>query len=198
MPLADLGLEEFGQPAGGVQDRLGGPGRVLEHLLDVDFHLAQDRGRDGVAIAFIGQNGHSVLEAERLEDGLRDPEGQAVERPDDDDAVVASAFGLEPLAHRRNDFAEDRGGHMFGRRREQGRHMVWAGDQQTGLPKQPTVVFLELALGLIGEPVLQILLPVRLKDPRAGFGQRPAAGLQAPMAGGFRYRIISPIEQQIV
>ena len=43
-------------------------GCVLENLLNVDVHLPQDRRRDRVAVALVGENGHSPLYANRPED----------------------------------------------------------------------------------------------------------------------------------
>ena len=62
---------------------------ALEDLLDMNFYLPQERGGDCVAVAFVGQDGHALPDAVRLEDCFRDPVGQAVERADDDDAIVA-------------------------------------------------------------------------------------------------------------
>jgi len=36
---------------------------VFEDLLDVDVNLPQEGGRDGVAVAFVGQDGGAALEA---------------------------------------------------------------------------------------------------------------------------------------
>jgi hypothetical protein len=36
---------------------------VFEDLLDVDVHLPQEGGGDGVAVAFVGQDGGAALEA---------------------------------------------------------------------------------------------------------------------------------------
>ena len=81
---------------------------VFKNLLDMHVDLAQDRRRDGVAVAFVGQHRHAALDAERLEDGFGDAKRQAVERPDEDDAVVALAFRPHAIAHGGNDLAVDR------------------------------------------------------------------------------------------
>jgi hypothetical protein len=36
---------------------------VFEDLLDVDVHLPEEGGRDGVAVAFVGQDRGAALEA---------------------------------------------------------------------------------------------------------------------------------------
>ena len=52
-----------------VGSRRPGPG----HLPDVYLHLAEEGRRDGETVAFVGQHGHSVLDAERFQDRLGDP-----------------------------------------------------------------------------------------------------------------------------
>jgi len=56
-------------------------GRTIQHLLDVDIHLTAEGRGDHLAVAFVSQDGHAMLDAERLENGLGDPERQTVERP---------------------------------------------------------------------------------------------------------------------
>ena len=46
-------------PSGAGGLRAGGS--VGENLLDVDFHLAEEGGGDGEAVAFVGQGGHAHL-----------------------------------------------------------------------------------------------------------------------------------------
>jgi hypothetical protein len=84
--VTPYGMRRIVQSA--LPTRLGG---VFEDLLGVDVHLPQKRGRDGVAIAFIGQDGGAALQAQRREDGFRNPVGQAVERADDNDPIIALA-----------------------------------------------------------------------------------------------------------
>ena len=72
-------------------------GSAIEDLLGVDIHLPEKRRRDRVTIALVSQNGHALLDAERLEDCLRDAVGQTVERPDDDEAVVTLVAASNPL-----------------------------------------------------------------------------------------------------
>jgi hypothetical protein len=43
---------------------------MLEYLLDVDVHLSEHRRGDGIPVALICENGHTLLDAERLENGL--------------------------------------------------------------------------------------------------------------------------------
>jgi len=114
--LANRGLQESGESARARDSpgRLGVTRRVGEHLLDVDVHLAEERRRNRVAVALVGQERHPPLQAERLEDRLRDPERQAVERPDQDDAVEALALGLQAIVHRWDNLTEERGGDMLG------------------------------------------------------------------------------------
>ncbi len=116
MELAHRGLQESGESARARDSpgRLGVTRRVGEHLLDVDVHLAEERRRNRVAVALVGQERHPPLQAERLEDRLRDPEWQAVERPDQDDAVEALALGLQTIVHRGDNLTEERGGDMLG------------------------------------------------------------------------------------
>ncbi len=79
MELAHRGLQESGESASARDGpgRLGVTRRVGEHLLDVDVYLAEERRRNRVAVALVGQERHPPLQAERLEDRLRDPERQA-------------------------------------------------------------------------------------------------------------------------
>ena len=51
------------RPQSALPTHLGG---VFEDLLDVDVHLAQKGGGDGVAVAFVGQDGGAALEAQGL------------------------------------------------------------------------------------------------------------------------------------
>jgi len=81
---------------------------VIENLLGMNLDLAQERRRDRVAVALIGEDGHASFDAERFQDRLRDAKRQTVERPDDDDPVVAFADGFNPPSQRRNDFTKDR------------------------------------------------------------------------------------------
>jgi hypothetical protein len=48
-------------------------------LLDGNLHLAQERRRDRVAVAFVSQDRHAMLEAQRFEDGFRDAERQTID-----------------------------------------------------------------------------------------------------------------------
>jgi hypothetical protein len=89
-------------------------GGVFEDLLDVDIDLPQEGRRDGVAVAFVGQDGGALLQAQRLENGFRYPVGQTVKRPDDNDPIVALVVGLQPLADGRDGFAIKGGRDMFG------------------------------------------------------------------------------------
>jgi hypothetical protein len=43
---------------------------MFEHLLDVNVHLSEYRWGNGIAVALIGENGHALLDAERLENGF--------------------------------------------------------------------------------------------------------------------------------
>jgi hypothetical protein len=45
-------------------------GRMFEYLLDMHIHLSEYRGGDGIAVALVGENGHTLLDAERLENGF--------------------------------------------------------------------------------------------------------------------------------
>jgi hypothetical protein len=63
------------------------PAGLLESLLEMHLHLAEERTRNGISVAVVSQDGQSVLDAQRLENGLRYPEGQAVERPEEQYAV---------------------------------------------------------------------------------------------------------------
>jgi rhamnogalacturonan endolyase len=54
---------------------LGSAG-VLENLLNVHVHLAEYGRRYSAAIGFVGEQGHALLNAERLEDCLGDPDNQ--------------------------------------------------------------------------------------------------------------------------
>jgi hypothetical protein len=45
-----------------------GFGEALEHLLNMHVHLPQHGWRDGACVGLIGQKGHALLDAERLED----------------------------------------------------------------------------------------------------------------------------------
>jgi hypothetical protein len=79
---------------------LGSSG-VLENLLDVHVHLAEHGRRYSAAIGFVGEQGHALLNAERLEDCLGDAEWKAVEWPDENDAVEAFICGVQALAYGR-------------------------------------------------------------------------------------------------
>lgn len=57
------------------------PAGVFEDLLDMCFHLAEERSHNGIAVAVVSRDGQPPLDAPRLENGLRYPERQAVERP---------------------------------------------------------------------------------------------------------------------
>lgn len=140
---------------------------MIDHLLDVDVHLSEDRRRDCVAVALAGQNGHAALDAQRLEDGFRDPVGETVERADDDDSIVALTLGIEPFANRRDDFTIERGGNVFRGFREQCRDIVWPGDQQPGPAEQTAVVFLGPALHPITQPLLQAQVATSPSRPNA-------------------------------
>ena len=85
---------------------LGSAG-VLENLLDVHVHLAEHGRRCSAAIGFVGEQGHALLNAERLEDCLGDPEWKAVEWPDENDAVEVFICGVQALAYGRSNFTKD-------------------------------------------------------------------------------------------
>ena len=59
--LANRGLQESGESAHARDSpgRLGVTRRVGEHLLDVDVHLAEERRRNRVTVALVGQEGGS-------------------------------------------------------------------------------------------------------------------------------------------
>ena len=84
-----------------------GSGGVLENLLNVYIYLPKHGRRYSAGIGFVGEQGHPLLNAERLEDCLRDPEWEAVEWPDEDDAVETFIFGVQALAYRRGDFTKN-------------------------------------------------------------------------------------------
>ena len=63
------------------------PAGVFENLLDMHFHLPEEGSRNDISVAVVSQDGQSVLDAPRLENGLRYPERQAVERPEEQYAV---------------------------------------------------------------------------------------------------------------
>ena len=67
---------------------------VLQHLMDMDVHLPQERRRYRIPIAFIGKNGHSALIAEGLQEGLGDAVGETIERAQQQDAVESFMLGL--------------------------------------------------------------------------------------------------------
>src|ERR1019366_3954912 len=52
-------------------------------------------------------------------------------------------------------------------------------------------------LRLVIGPFAQIMLSVRLKNPRAGPGQRQPPGFMPPTAGSLSHAVISAVEQQI-
>jgi hypothetical protein len=79
--------------------------RRAQDLLNVDLHLAQEGWYDGVAVVLTAQDGHAALEIEQLEDGFRNPVGQAVERADEENALVSLFRGFEALAHREDDLS---------------------------------------------------------------------------------------------
>ena len=131
---------------------------MFEDLLDVDVHLPQKGEGDGVAVAFVGQDGAAALEAQRFEDGFRNPVGQAVEWADDNDPVVALAVGVQPFADGGNGFALERGRDAFGGFLEEQGDVVRPGHQQAGSEEEAAVMLLIPALGLVAGPLAQVIL----------------------------------------
>lgn len=86
---------------------------MIENLLSVDFDLSQERRRHRVAVAFVGEDRHAALDAERLENGFGDTEGQTVKRTNNDDAIIAVDFSPCSIADCRNDLAENLRRNMF-------------------------------------------------------------------------------------
>jgi hypothetical protein len=108
---------------------------VLENLLNVDLDLSQDGRRHRIAVALIGKDGHASLDTQRFKDRFRDAKWQAVERSDDNDAVVAFTGGVDSPSEGRNDFTKKGERNMLGAVCEDRRDDIGAGDKQTGLVK---------------------------------------------------------------
>src|ERR1039458_1643218 len=69
------------------------PGGALQDLLDVDFHLPKEGRGNRIAVALVGQQRHVGLPAQGFEDRFGNAVGQAVERTDEKNAVVALVGG---------------------------------------------------------------------------------------------------------
>ena len=80
---------------------------AAEHLLDMDVHLAEEGRRDREAVTLVSEDRYSLLNAERLEDGLGDPQWQTVEGTDNDNALISFRLGCHALANGGNGFAKD-------------------------------------------------------------------------------------------
>ena len=89
-------------------------GRVFEDLLNVHVHLPEHSRRHGAAISFVAEKRHAVLNADGLKNRLGDSEGETVERPDQNDAVVTLDFRVQTAANRGCDLAEDPRRDVFG------------------------------------------------------------------------------------
>ena len=169
----------------------------IENLFDVDFHLPEERRRNCVAVTLIGQQRHICLHAERFEDGFGNPVGQAVERPNQKDSVVAFVGGLQSFADAGNDFSKSRRRNVLGGFFEKGRNVVRLGHEQPGLAEDLPVAAFEPPFRPVVHPLPQILLTVWLKHPQARFGQSGVTGLHAPSAGRPRHFVISGVLQEI-
>ena len=77
---------------------------MLKNLLNMNIDLSHHRRRDRIAVALICQNRHSLLNATWLENRLRDPVLEAIEWPQEDDAVVPFTGGFKALAQGRDNF----------------------------------------------------------------------------------------------
>ena len=160
-------------------------------------HLPKHGRRNGAGIGLVGEKGHALLNAERLEDRLRNPEGQTVEWPDQDDAVVALVFGIQAPADCGSDLAEDLRRDVFRALLEHGLKIVGPRDQEPGPRKDLAVVLLALSSRLISPPLLQILLSVGFEDPGACLGQGEASGLQAPVVRRTPHAVVRDIKKEV-
>ncbi len=87
---------------------------MFEDLLDVHVHLPEHGRRDGATVGLVAEKRHAVLNADRLENRLGDSEGKAVERPDQNDAVVTLELRVQAPADCGRDLAEDSRRDVFG------------------------------------------------------------------------------------
>ena len=106
--FAHGGPESIHKPLNGRLRFYPALGGVVKNLLDMYFHLPDEGRRDRVPITLVGKDGHASLDAERLEDGFRNAEGQTIEWPNNDQSVVALACGLQSIADGWNGFAAKR------------------------------------------------------------------------------------------
>ena len=80
---------------------------VFQNLLYVDVDLSQERRRNRIAVTLIGEKWHPLLDTQRFQDRLGYPKWKAIERPDENDSVIAVTLGPQSLADRWNGFAVD-------------------------------------------------------------------------------------------
>lgn len=163
----------------------------------MDVHLPKHGRRYGAGIGLVGEQRHALLNAERLEDRLRKPEGQAVEGPHQNDPVVALIFRVQAPAYRRSDLAEDLRRDAIRASLEHRFNIVGSRDQESGPREDFPMVLLAFSSRLISPPLLQILLPVGFENPRACLGEGEAPRLQAPLVRRSPHSVVGDIEEQV-
>ena len=132
-------------------------------------HLAEHGRRYSAAIGFVGEQGHALLNAERLEDCLGDAEGKAVEWPDKNDAVEALICGVQALAYGRSDFTKDLRRDALRAPLKHRSNIVGLGDQKAGPQEYLAELLLRPGSGLRFSVFHQLSFVLRDYTPRGSF-----------------------------